>query len=1326
MIIIFMLALSFYTMVLSTTETRGTPRQATVTFTNATAQAGLAGVGGNSFAWGDYNNDGYEDLLISGRRLFRNNGPPGWNFTEVTSSAGLTSGTGGGVWGDYDNDGDLDIYSVGRNSDTLYRNNGDGTFTDVTTPAGNIRDQFPTIAAGWGDYDQDGYLDLYLANGEDWNDPNYIHYPNHLFQNNGDGTFTNTTVASGVVDTADPRYSRGVNWGDYNNDGWLDIHVSNYRLCANTLWQNNRDGTFTDVAGDKDVKGVWDPDRYYDAQAQATYGDGTWGPTYGHTIGSAWADYDNDGDIDMWTSNLVHKYVGPTSWPSMPYDIRGYVCDDSKMYNNYGAPYYNFSDARPTTGIPFKPIGGSGTYQGDELFDGVAWGDFDNDGDLDLWLPQVYDLNYAYSFLYEQDGVGTGQFTDRASELGMRVYNTYAGCWADYDNDGDLDLLTAGKSPYVAEGQGKYEIHLYQNSGNSNNYLKISLNGTTSNRYAIGARVKVTVGSVTMMREVEGGMGCNGHQNSLVLHFGLGTAAIVDEVEVRWPNGRLQFLDNVAVNQLLNLTEPSDPLPTVTSVQLSPTSPLEDQQVTFTASVNAGGATLTNLQWDYEADNVFDYESTGFTAQHTYTTGGLKHARLRVLTNQNSGIDYYPIEFTVTNLAPVAEFMANVTYHEDEVAVFNASQSTDTASDLLMGFEYYWKFGDGVEMNWSANHTVSNTYRVEGPYIVNLSVRDIDGDVGYQEQTISVQNVPPVIENLPDVIGYEDQELNFTANTTDTQSDLDSLWFKWEFGDGTDTIKWSQIPTATHTYTEKGNYSAKFIARDDDLVESVAFQNITILNPAPTCTITQIDNNVNEDELGLFDGEGTDTVSDGSSLQYYWDFGDNTTTVWSTSILTTHAFTDAGNYSVRLYVKDDDSSQNYSEVLVAVQNVAPTCAIETEDMTVDEDELIDFEGTGTDTESDLPSLLFSWGFGDGNQSNWSADMIAQHTYILEDEYEVTLYIKDDNELMVASENIEVKVINVVPEVRGTASQFEVNEGEAITFTVTKTDDTASDLPFIRYEWNFKGGSGKVEGAEANHTYYESDEYNVELTIYDDDNDHSTYTLKTITVNNFPPIATFTIDKTDAEVNEKFYFSAWNSTDSPWELENLRYLWKFGDGKSGNGINVTHVYKSAKRFKVELSVYDDDDEVSKYTRYVNVTEPASVTEKDEGLGDTVLFAAIGGVVILIILIIFAFLMLQKRKKEAEEGEEQPEIPEQPVLPMPPLLFPPPGQGMPPLPFPPPFPMPPPQVMKPSAGAAPGAEMGAPSTMPMLKSAPPHVPALKPATEDASETEDELEE
>ncbi len=220
-----------------------------VTFTNVTYQAGLQGVGGQFLAWGDYNNDGYQDLLVNGQRLFENNGPPDWDFAEVTSQAGITGGS-HGTWADWNNDGYLDFFTAG--SDKLYRNNGPPTwdFNDVTIQSGILKESHST-GSGWGDYDNDGDVDLFKIRGEDGSTGQY--FPNSFWRNNGDGTFINVTVEAGVDEYSDPKYSRGVAWADYNDDGWLDVYISNYRQLPNYLYENNGDGTFTDVASEKGV-----------------------------------------------------------------------------------------------------------------------------------------------------------------------------------------------------------------------------------------------------------------------------------------------------------------------------------------------------------------------------------------------------------------------------------------------------------------------------------------------------------------------------------------------------------------------------------------------------------------------------------------------------------------------------------------------------------------------------------------------------------------------------------------------------------------------------------------------------------------------------------------------------------------------------------------------------------------------------------------------------------------------------------------------------------------------------------------------------------------
>ena len=479
----------------------------------------------------DFDGDGFLDLMTSTSdtsgpmRYFRNNGDG--SFSERTEQAGL-SGLLGGLnllQADYDNDGDVDVLvlrgawwgATGRHPNSLLRNNGDGTFTDVTFEAGLGEVNFPTQTAGWADYENDGDVDLYIGNEHG----RRLGAPGQLFRNNGDGTFVDVAEEAGVRNDA---YAKGVAWGDYDGDWYPDLFVSNMG-SANRLYHNNGDGTFTDVAGELGVTGP-----------RVSFPAWFW-------------DYDNDGALDL----MVFAYGGgPASEPDVWFVAAGYLglphtAELARLYQGDGSGGFRDVAEELNLGRPTLPMGSN-------------FGDLNNDGFPDFYLgtgyPHFRGLMPNVMYLNEQ---GT-RFVDVTVQGGFgHLQKGHAIVFADLDNDGDQDVFEQMGGQYPGDA---FANALFENPGFSNHWLALRLVGVRSNRAGVGVRIRAEIVENGRRRSVYKHVNSGGSFGASPLgrqHLGLGRADRVERLVVYWPasDTTQTFLDS-PVDRYLEITEGAD------------------------------------------------------------------------------------------------------------------------------------------------------------------------------------------------------------------------------------------------------------------------------------------------------------------------------------------------------------------------------------------------------------------------------------------------------------------------------------------------------------------------------------------------------------------------------------------------------------------------------------------------------------------------------------------------------------------------------------------------------------------------------------------------
>jgi enediyne biosynthesis protein E4 len=479
-----------------------------------TTQEGYLAIGQ---AWGDYNNDGWIDLYVTGNLddnvLYKNNSDGTFSVSEYQDQVQLSeSQSGGAIFADYDNDGWQDLYVLNFGKNILFHNNAGQGFTDATDVAG-VGDTGKGESATWGDYDSDGFLDLYVVNWAclpECGAEIFQLYRDRLYHNNRDGTFTDVTDSLDFINTVGAGFA--ASFVDYDNDGDVDLYVVNDKMSnpiGNVLWRNDGAGCetwcWTNVSEESKADSMM------------------------HGMGLAVGDYDNDNDLDFYTSTMISPMT--------------------LLQNQDGG----FKNVALEAGVGLNP--------GFAVGWGAAFFDYDNDGWQDLYLattgmppgpppqytgtqPDMEDFHHDFpDALFKNNG--NGSFTDVSAQLSSNDQPTMGIAYADYDQDGHLDLV-------LGNWNSGYQL-LHNETQNDHNWTSLRLvGGKNINRDAVGTSVYITTSDdTTLFQQVVSGSGL-GAGNALALHFGLGQSTI-KSITIRWPNGDEQILENPTMNQHLTV-----------------------------------------------------------------------------------------------------------------------------------------------------------------------------------------------------------------------------------------------------------------------------------------------------------------------------------------------------------------------------------------------------------------------------------------------------------------------------------------------------------------------------------------------------------------------------------------------------------------------------------------------------------------------------------------------------------------------------------------------------------------------------------------------------
>ena len=548
---------------------------------NVAKLVGFNGINAGRSKWCDINNDNWLDLITldldstntDDAHVYLSSGgtsslPQFSDVTLVSNILQQTSPSHSGriisvmIVGDVDNDGSYDIFTGAAKQTTdlgdrneIMLNNGAGVFTIVpTSGVGNYSEAI--VSAGFLDFNLDGMLDLFVGNSYS---TSVYSYPPHLYQGQGNGHFTEVTTSSKldtVTDIYGLRNSSRPTWGvttfDYNNDGYQDILTLSYGRQWNRLMKNVNGAYFEDVSFDTGIAG---DDYYIDQYYNNPYGYNREEPfrSNANTFDASVADFDNDGDLDLYLGGIEHNWASPSS-------------DPDGLLVNLGMEY-NYKFVRdPSRGITRLPQDPNSFNQGD-LHSG--WVDFDNDGLLDFILASSDYPDNQRMRIFKQ--LANHNFIDVTTLCGVDWINCGQISIGDFNRDGVPDIVSGTTNMRLTATQvasHELNISIFKPTPTDNNWITVKLEGLGAggaNRMGYGSRVYVKTGNTTQIRELNGGIGHCGHQDAMECHFGLGKSSVIDELRVRWSNASRseQVFSNVTVNHFIKIKEGQSNIETI-------------------------------------------------------------------------------------------------------------------------------------------------------------------------------------------------------------------------------------------------------------------------------------------------------------------------------------------------------------------------------------------------------------------------------------------------------------------------------------------------------------------------------------------------------------------------------------------------------------------------------------------------------------------------------------------------------------------------------------------------------------------------------------------